>query len=133
MFFNFLKKRVNLNEIFYIYASSSPKFSKKYKNNSNIVFIFSQFNNYDLFDLIVRISSFSSSFNFYHREISIEFWRWLITSWIRRSQTFRFRFYWFFERSKRFAITLIFWFKNAKFTKFSNKFISESTSSSKLF
>ena len=133
MFFDFLKKRVDLNETFYIYIFSSSKSSNEYENNSNIMFIFSQSDICDLFDLTVKISLFSFSFNFYHRETLIELWKWLITSWIWFSQTSQSRFYWFFERSKRFAITLTFWFEKAKFTKFSNEFISENTSSSKLF
>ena len=73
MFLDFLKKRVNLNEIFYIYKFSSPKPSEEYKNDLSIVFIFSQFDTYNLFNLIVKTSSFLFSFNFYHREILIKF------------------------------------------------------------
>ena len=75
MFFDFLEERADFNETFYIYTFSSSKSSKEYENNLNIMFIFSQFNICDLFNLIVKISSFSSSFsfNFYYREILIEF------------------------------------------------------------
>ena len=40
MFLNFLKKRADLNETFYIYTSLSSKSSKEYESDSNIVFIF---------------------------------------------------------------------------------------------
>ena len=53
-----------------MFSSSKP--SEEYKSDSNIVFIFNQFDICDLFDLIVKTSSFSFSFNFYHREVSIE-------------------------------------------------------------
>ena len=133
IFLNFLKKRSNLNETFYIYTSSSPKSSNEYKNDSNIVFIFNQSDICDLFDLTVKTFSFSFSFNFYYREISVKFWKWLITSWIWFSQIFQSQLCWFFERLKRFATTLTFWLKNVKFTKFSNELIFENTSNSKLF
>ena len=51
----------------------SSEFSDEYENDLNIMFIFNQSDICDLFDLIVRISSFSSSFNFYHRKILIKF------------------------------------------------------------
>ena len=89
IFSDFLKKQNDLNETFYIYTSSSSKSSNEYESDSNIVFIFSQSDICDLFDLIVKTSSFSFSFNFYHREISIEFWKWLIILWIWFSQIFR--------------------------------------------
>ena len=73
MFFDLLKKRVDLNTTFYIYTFSSSKSSEEYENDLNIVFIFSQSDNCDLFDLIVKIFSFLFLFNFYHREISIKF------------------------------------------------------------
>ena len=135
VFLDLLKKRSDLNETFYIYTSSSPEPSDEYENDSNIVFIFNQSDICDLFDLIVKTSSFLFVFslNFYHREVSIELWRWLITLWILSSQTFQLRLCWFFERSKRFAITLTFWSKNTKSTKFSSEFISGSTLSPKLF
>ena len=41
IFLDFLKKRTDLNEIFYIYKSSSSKSLKEYENDSDIVFIFS--------------------------------------------------------------------------------------------
>ena len=73
MFFHFLKKRVDLNETFYIYTFLSSKSLKKYENDLNIVFIFNQSDNCDLFNLIIKIFSFSFSFNFYHRKILIKF------------------------------------------------------------
>ena len=73
MFFDFLKKRADLNETFYIYTFSSSKSSEEYESNSNIVFIFNQLDNCDLFNLIVKTSSFLFSFNFYYRKVSVEF------------------------------------------------------------
>ena len=72
MFLNLLKKRVDLNETFYIYMFSSPKSLKEYESDSNIVFIFNQSNNCDLFDLTVKTFSFSFLLNSYHRKILIE-------------------------------------------------------------
>ena len=70
MFFNFLKKRADLNETFYIYTFSSSESSKEYENDLNIVFIFNQFNICDLFDLTIK--TFLFLFNSYYRKISIE-------------------------------------------------------------
>ena len=40
MFFDFMKKRIDLNETFYIYTFSSSKSSNEYESDSIIMFIF---------------------------------------------------------------------------------------------